>query len=309
MVLPVPVAPGPAGVVLVDVSAGQILVAVDERAAVVREGSHDRGAGRISSGQEERHGVPVLLGGADFSGRDARGVGKQLEGFQVLLGHEAGDVAASDGAFLGLVGQRVDGTGQAGRAEDPFRQVHAVVDLLAVPVPLVTAVKVLPVLVQPEAGLGPEFGQELPRQSSQRVLLDHGVNADPVTAQVAADIYRSLPEADRTAIATAVATQAGVLWLGNHDHPDDEAAVHPAYADHLAATLAERGHMHPEANEPVEATLARRGQVNQTSYSPESKRPRPTRQTSAAASQHVGPAMPLQQPEPFQRPSGPVPGR
>jgi conjugative relaxase-like TrwC/TraI family protein len=104
--------------------------------------------------------------------------------------------------------------------------------------------------------------------------LDHSVpgrrKADAGIAQVAADIYRALPQDQRAAIAADVAAKAGVLWLGDRSQPDEVAAAHPAYASQLMRALAERSHLTERGDvstgnqaviedKPLEAELARRG--------------------------------------------------
>ena len=94
------------------------------------------------------------------------------------------------------------------------------------------------------------------------------------SAQLAADIYRSLPGDERAAIAELVATTPGIIWLGDPARPDEHAAAQPAYARHLGSVLARRGHapgglaflpdrQQAEEAEPTEAALARRGRPGQ----------------------------------------------
>jgi conjugative relaxase-like TrwC/TraI family protein len=88
------------------------------------------------------------------------------------------------------------------------------------------------------------------------------------SAQVAADVFRALPQAEREAIATAIAETPGVTWLGCPDEPDEHAATCSGYGRTLAATLTTRGHLgvltdHVKGHrggpeEPVEAAFARR---------------------------------------------------
>jgi conjugative relaxase-like TrwC/TraI family protein len=88
-------------------------------------------------------------------------------------------------------------------------------------------------------------------------------------AQLAADIYRALPGNEREAIATAIATSPGTMWLGDPDAPDEHAAIQPGYADSLTAMLTRRGLMttpvgparvqNEHHGRPLEANLARRG--------------------------------------------------
>jgi conjugative relaxase-like TrwC/TraI family protein len=69
----------------------------------------------------------------------------------------------------------------------------------------------------------------------------NGASADDrAHAQVAADVYRSLPEDERFEIASAVAAGPGTMWLGDLSAPDEHAATQPIYASELAAALASR---------------------------------------------------------------------
>jgi len=90
-----------------------------------------------------------------------------------------------------------------------------------------------------------------------------------VKAGQAQDVYRSLPEDERFAIASAAA-EPGTMWLGDRAAPDEHAAMQPVYASQLVAALARRGHLlggdellsRPRTlpgTEPWEAELARRG--------------------------------------------------
>jgi hypothetical protein len=64
-------------------------------------------------------------------------------------------------------------------------------------------------------------------------------------AQVATDIYRALPEDERTAVTKAMAVGLGNMWFGSRVQHDEEAVTQPAHADDLAAALVQRGHMTP----------------------------------------------------------------
>jgi hypothetical protein len=88
------------------------------------------------------------------------------------------------------------------------------------------------------------------------------------SAQVAADVFRALPQAEREAIAAMIAETPGITWLGRPDEPDEHAAACPGYARTLTVTLTRRGHLgvlngRVQADkagpaEPVEAAFARR---------------------------------------------------
>lgn len=103
--------------------------------------------------------------------------------------------------------------------------------------------------------------------------LDHSApgqqRTDAALAQVAADIYRALPQDERAAIGVTVAADAGVLWLGDRGQVDEFATAHPTYASQLLRALADRGHITGHfivygghqpftGDEPLEAELARR---------------------------------------------------
>jgi hypothetical protein len=55
-------------------------------------------------------------------------------------------------------------------------------------------------------------------------------------AQLAADIYHTLPEPERIAITKEMSARLRPLWFGSPAGPDDDAAARPAYA----AALVER---------------------------------------------------------------------
>jgi conjugative relaxase-like TrwC/TraI family protein len=87
-------------------------------------------------------------------------------------------------------------------------------------------------------------------------------------ATLAADIYLALPDREREAIAAAVASVPGTVWLGA-PRPDEHAAAQSAYARQLIAVLSRRGHLTEGAgapgprrpaldDEPAESALARR---------------------------------------------------
>jgi hypothetical protein len=135
----------------------------------------------------------------------------------------------------------------------------------------------------------------------------------PTQVQMARDIYLGLPEDERTAIAAAVAANAGVLWLGDRDEPDEDAAAQFAYADYLVAELVTRKHTSPlpvqhvrsrgTEQEPLEATFARRRRPGNVA-SPD---PGPV-QANVDRRQQVQQQF-AQQREVSQRPAGPMPGR
>ena len=65
---------------------------------------------------------------------------------------------------------------------------------------------------------------------------------DPVRAQIAADIYLSLPETERSAIQSAMTGRLGPMWLGHPAELDDHTVTSGVFADCLADVLIERGH-------------------------------------------------------------------
>jgi hypothetical protein len=93
---------------------------------------------------------------------------------------------------------------------------------------------------------------------------------DQVRAQMAADIYQALPENERAAISTHMASRLGILWFGDPHSLGEHAVARSAYRACLTAILAERSHLteripayapiHTALNqEPLEAALAQRG--------------------------------------------------
>jgi hypothetical protein len=61
--------------------------------------------------------------------------------------------------------------------------------------------------------------------------------------QVAADIYAALPQPEREAIAAQIAAALGPFWYGDPERPSPQAAAQPAYDQHLAGALTQRGHL------------------------------------------------------------------
>jgi hypothetical protein len=108
---------------------------------------------------------------------------------------------------------------------------------------------------------------------------------DRARRQLAADIYRTLPDDERVRVSNDMAARLGTLWFGDRSSPDEEAATQPAHAVMLTDTLARRGYMtataqslpRPESGEPLEADLARQGRASwpRTSSAPASRAPAP----------------------------------
>ena len=99
----------------------------------------------------------------------------------------------------------------------------------------------------------------------------NGMSADVrASVELAADVYRSLPDDERAAIAEMVAADASGRWLGDPAGPDERAAVQHLYARQMVSVLAKRGYLahwvdrlsarqtRPESA-PLEAEFARHG--------------------------------------------------
>jgi len=91
---------------------------------------------------------------------------------------------------------------------------------------------------------------------------------DPVRTQIATDVYLALPDDERAAICTAMATRLDPLWFGHPADTDDHSATSPAHAETLLAILTERRHLtqflarshptratDPSLPQPLEAAL------------------------------------------------------
>ncbi|NUR03819.1 MAG: relaxase domain-containing protein [Streptomyces sp.] len=64
--------------------------------------------------------------------------------------------------------------------------------------------------------------------------------------QVAADLYRALPEDQQSAVLNSLAQRTGAAWLTAGKTLGDDALAKPAIADHLTGALAEHGHLPAE---------------------------------------------------------------
>jgi hypothetical protein len=76
--------------------------------------------------------------------------------------------------------------------------------------------------------------------------LDHDTGPrelDPARAQLAADLYSSLPDHDRAAVHRAVAERQGDLWFGDQFTIDDDTILKPTHAHALDEVLVEQGHL------------------------------------------------------------------
>jgi hypothetical protein len=114
-----------------------------------------------------------------------------------------------------------------------------------------------------------------------------------VQDQVAIDIYRALPGAERTAISTEMADRLGTLWFADRTRPDEDATTQAAHSAILASTLIQRGHLtptepsaHPQyvTDEPLEAELARR-RLARPGRQPD-QASRPSKATAAPVQNH-----------------------
>lgn len=61
--------------------------------------------------------------------------------------------------------------------------------------------------------------------------------------QVAADLYRALPEDQQSAVLNTIAAHTGAAWLTAAKTLDDDALAKPTIADHLTRALTEHGHL------------------------------------------------------------------
>jgi hypothetical protein len=61
--------------------------------------------------------------------------------------------------------------------------------------------------------------------------------------QLAADVYLALPPGERAAVQSAMISDLGGAWFGAISETDDHAVTRSAYGTHLAAALAQRGHL------------------------------------------------------------------
>jgi conjugative relaxase-like TrwC/TraI family protein len=146
--------------------------------------------------------------------------------------------------------------------------------------------------------------------------LEHSAHAsDQVRAELAVDVYRSLPERERAEVCTVMARYYGVLWFGAHGMADDQAATQALYANGLAQALVEYGHLTqrsvrvnspagssgteaPARTTPVEAALASRRK--------EQERRQRVGGRSVECSET---SSTLRQPVPVDRSQGPLPKR
>ena len=102
----------------------------------------------------------------------------------------------------------------------------------------------------------------------------NGASVDSrASGQLAADIYRNLPDDERAAVAELVAADSGSIRFGDPAEPYQDAAARPAYTRQMVSVLSRRGHLTGSAllpkehlavgSEPIEAELARHGRPGQ----------------------------------------------
>jgi hypothetical protein len=92
-----------------------------------------------------------------------------------------------------------------------------------------------------------------------------------IRSRIAIDIYLTLPDAERNAIASDIAQRLGPLWFGDPRQADDAAVTRPTYAPELTQALVDRDHLigglcRPRASQaemPVEAALIQRHTTRQ----------------------------------------------
>jgi hypothetical protein len=141
---------------------------------------------------------------------------------------------------------------------------------------------------------------------------------DATTAQIAADIYRALPQKERAVIAAAIADDTRVCWLGDYNTSDEAAVVQSPYSETLVTVLAERGHLQAseteraagaETDEPLETAFPRRRNRPEASRAAMPQQRTPTRQVPPVAGQRPDAGVPLPRLDAIACPSGPVPRR
>ncbi|MFJ6616201.1 MobF family relaxase [Kitasatospora sp. NPDC091335] len=78
--------------------------------------------------------------------------------------------------------------------------------------------------------------------------------------QLAADVYRALPEADQAEILRTVVTRTGATWLASLPHLDDAALTQQNVAEQVTTVLAERRQLIAEALRPGQLQAEQRRQ-------------------------------------------------
>ena len=75
-------------------------------------------------------------------------------------------------------------------------------------------------------------------------------NDDAARRQLAADLYRALPEEVQAQVLRTVAIRTGAAWLKDSKALDDDALTKPAIAVHVTRAMADHGHLPAEAAKP-----------------------------------------------------------
>ncbi|MEY9938601.1 MobF family relaxase [Streptacidiphilus sp. MAP5-3] len=137
--------------------------------------------------------------------------------------------------------------------------------------------------------------------------------------QLAADVYRALPEADQAEILHTVATRTGATWLASLPRLDDAALAQQHVAEQVGTVLAERRLLTSEATQPQQpqaeeghqpslAERRRAGRQAERQAHREQLQQRggqPARATRSAPTRRVEPAEQRQNHAPSQRPAAP----
>lgn len=135
--------------------------------------------------------------------------------------------------------------------------------------------------------------------------------------QLAADVYRALPEADQAEIVRTVATRTGATWLASLPRLDDAALSQQHLADQVSTVLAERRQLTAEATQPQQPqaeerhqpTLAERRRAGRQAERQahreqlQQRGGQPTRAARTAPTRRIEPADQRQNQAPAQRPA------
>ncbi|GLW58574.1 MobF family relaxase [Kitasatospora phosalacinea] len=85
-------------------------------------------------------------------------------------------------------------------------------------------------------------------------------NDQQARRRLAADVYRTLPEADQTEILRTVAARTGATWLTGRPRLDDAALAQQHIAEHVSTVLAERRQLTTEATQSEQQQAEERRQ-------------------------------------------------
>ncbi|MFJ9523476.1 MobF family relaxase [Kitasatospora sp. NPDC101801] len=148
-------------------------------------------------------------------------------------------------------------------------------------------------------------------------------NPDQVARrQLAADVYRALPEADQAEIVRAVAARTGAIWLAGLPRLDDAALAQQHVAEQVSTVLIERRQLtieaaqpeqQPQAEEGRQLTLAQRRRAGRQAERQahreqlQQRGGQPTRAARTAPTRRIEPADQRQNQAPAQRPAVPQP--